>query len=919
MQKFKFLILLAVFPVITNAATYYVSNSGDDSNSGQTQSDAWRTIDKVNAMMTSLNPGDEILFQRGNTFYGMINISASGEDGNPIIFGAYGTGELPEIRGTRILTGWTHVEGTLWQNTNCSDCNLITKLFNNETDLPLSREPNNSVLTYEGATDYSLIDNDSPYPSGTFNGALASVRTSHWTTDAVTIESQVGGTLNFSDNLTYDYNAGFGYIFLNHRNAVDLDGEWAHDVTNGIVYYQSNFDPNNSRIEASYFESCISLTDSSNYITIQDLAIIGGRTYNLRAKGARYLTINNCKILSSGGNAVDMHESTKPTLTNNTISNSNNNGINADECSGMICTDNIVSSIASKPGRGWNGNGQYIGIKFYNGKNGVIKHNIIDTTGYSGIQFFKATNTFIDSNYVNYTCMVNDDGGAIYGWQNSVAPGNYIRNNIILNAVGVPEGTNADYHSAHGIYVDDGGENLVIENNTVYKCRLGIFIHNSRNLKIRNNTVFDNIYQLTLKKKGGYAIIDCDFINNKLVCGELYKNKDVQYCLYEQYVDMGTNRFDSNYYVNPFRLKPIYYYTDAESFDLTPEEWKQYDGGPNGKSAPITFEESGIDNPDDLYFFEYNATKTPKYVTLNETYMDFDGNIVSGTIEIPPYGSEILMRTSVELLDASAIPSGESGFCPTNSTMSYSTSGTSNATDYEWRLSPTAAGTISGNGTNASVTWNDNYYGDASIYYLATGPNDYQAISPKLQINIFPLPEITGDIEGEDELIRNSVNTTYTAPELNDVINYQWTINPEIAGELNPEWNTVTVDWNNDYLGLVQLVVSAENDCGFGPGSEPFLINIVESDPTFGVKKAFTPNFDGINDLWDLPFVNDYPEAVIRIYDRSNNLVIEYTGSDPGWNGGDSSGQLVPRGNYLYVIDLKNGTDPLVGYVSVIH
>lgn len=919
MQKLSQLLLLLILPLISNAATYYVSNSGDDSNSGQSTTDAWRTIDKVNSMMPTFGPGDEILFQRGGTFYGMIEITAAGTSQNPITFGAYGSGDIPKIKGTRLLTGWTHVEGTIWQNTNCADCELVTKLFNDDLDLPLSREPNNEFLDYEGATDYSLIDNDAPYPTGTFDGALASVRTSQWTTDAVTISSQVGGTLNFSENLTYDYNTGFGYFFLNHRNAIDTENEWAHDLASGTIYYQTNYDPNNSRMEAASFESCISLVDSSNYIVIQELEVVGGRKYNIKAKGARNLTIENCKIINSGGNAIHLHESANPIIRNNLVSKSNNNGMDVDECPNMICTDNTVTRIASLSGRGWSGNGQYIGIKYYNGSGGIIKHNHIDTVGYSGIQFFKATRTYIDSNYINYSCMVNDDGGAIYGWQNSVAPGNYIRNNIITNAVGAPEATNVDYHSAHGIYVDDGGENLIIENNTVYKCRLGIFIHNSRNLKISNNTIYDNIYQLCMKKKGGYAIIDCDIKNNKLACGQLYKDKDVQYCLYEQYVDMGTNIFDSNYYVNPFRAKPIYYYTDAFSFDLTPEEWKEYDGGPNGKSSPISFSESGIEDPNDLYFFEFNNTKSAKYVTLEDSYMDFDGNIVTGTIEIPPYNSVILIKTTVELLDVSATPSGENAFCPTNETMSYSTTGTPSADTYEWRLSPEAAGSISGEGKSATVTWNENYYGDASIYYLASGSADYKAISPKLYINIFPLPEIDTIIDGQTELTRNSVNTSYSIPADDSITAYHWLLEPEIAGTLSPDWNTVTVDWNNDYTGSANIRVSGENECGVGPNSDPLLITIVETDPTFGVKKAFTPNFDGINDLWDLPFVNDYPEATIKIYDRANRLIIEYTGSDPGWNGGDSSGNLVPRGNYLYVIDLKNGTKPLVGYVSVIH
>ena len=80
------------------AATYYFSQSmGDDSRSSaqaQNPSTPWKSIDKLNAVFKTLQPGDVVLFRRGETYYGSIKMSKSGAQGRPITLGAYGSGEI---------------------------------------------------------------------------------------------------------------------------------------------------------------------------------------------------------------------------------------------------------------------------------------------------------------------------------------------------------------------------------------------------------------------------------------------------------------------------------------------------------------------------------------------------------------------------------------------------------------------------------------------------------------------------------------------------------------------------------------------------------------------------------------------------------------------------------------------------------
>jgi len=113
-EIFTFFILTSCVFLIAgsaNARTWYVSNSGNDSNSG-TQALPWLTIAKVNR--SSLNPGDQILFERGGIWREELSVPSSGNAGKPIIFGAYGTGNKPVISGADIISGWSGVRPNIY-------------------------------------------------------------------------------------------------------------------------------------------------------------------------------------------------------------------------------------------------------------------------------------------------------------------------------------------------------------------------------------------------------------------------------------------------------------------------------------------------------------------------------------------------------------------------------------------------------------------------------------------------------------------------------------------------------------------------------------------------------------------------------------------------------------------------------------
>ena len=88
------------------ATTYYVSPAGSDSNSGTSPGSAIQTLGRASGLQ--LNPGDQVLLQRGATFSGKLAVWKSGTAGAPITIGAYGSGNKPGRdrrlpRGRRLL------------------------------------------------------------------------------------------------------------------------------------------------------------------------------------------------------------------------------------------------------------------------------------------------------------------------------------------------------------------------------------------------------------------------------------------------------------------------------------------------------------------------------------------------------------------------------------------------------------------------------------------------------------------------------------------------------------------------------------------------------------------------------------------------------------------------------------------------
>ncbi|ASV30988.1 T9SS type B sorting domain-containing protein [Maribacter cobaltidurans] len=82
--------------------------------------------------------------------------------------------------------------------------------------------------------------------------------------------------------------------------------------------------------------------------------------------------------------------------------------------------------------------------------------------------------------------------------------------------------------------------------------------------------------------------------------------------------------------------------------------------------------------------------------------------------------------------------------------------------------------------------------------------------------------------------------------------------------------------------------------------------------------QAFTPNGDGNNDAWIIPGLENYPNNLVKVFNRWGHLVYEAVSYQNDWEGFyKNNREKLPSGSYLYVIDLGDSSQPIRGWIFI--
>lgn len=113
MRAILLLALLCLAPA-SWATTYYVSTSGKDTNSGTSLSAPLRTIQKA---MDKAVAGDTVNVRAGTYREEVSVYRGGGTSGKFVTLQGYGS-EVPVLKGSELVTGWTLHSGKIWKRTN---------------------------------------------------------------------------------------------------------------------------------------------------------------------------------------------------------------------------------------------------------------------------------------------------------------------------------------------------------------------------------------------------------------------------------------------------------------------------------------------------------------------------------------------------------------------------------------------------------------------------------------------------------------------------------------------------------------------------------------------------------------------------------------------------------------------------------
>lgn len=161
-----------------------------------------------------------------------------------------------------------------------------------------------------------------------------------------------------------------------------------------------------------------------------------------------------------------------------------------------------------------------------------------------------------------------------------------------------------------------------------------------------------------------------------------------------------------------------------------------------------------------------------------------------------------------------------------------------------------------------------------------------------------------GDISciSEPVIISYSDNPEIIALDTRDMTDGQNTINVTAVGAATPEYSIDGINYQSSPLftglghGLYTVYVRDASGCG-SDSEEIYLL----AYPNF-----FTPNGDGVNDLWQIKGLFFEPGTVVMVYDRFGKLLASFDGGDAGWDG-KFAGQDLLATDYWFVAKRRDG------------
>jgi gliding motility-associated-like protein len=208
---------------------------------------------------------------------------------------------------------------------------------------------------------------------------------------------------------------------------------------------------------------------------------------------------------------------------------------------------------------------------------------------------------------------------------------------------------------------------------------------------------------------------------------------------------------------------------------------------------------------------------------------------------------------------------------------------------YQWQVNGNNTGTSSDTLISSSLLNGDMV---SCVLTSSIACTTLVSSADPIVMTVYPLPVV--DFNPDTLIIKGGGSTLLSLVIGGTNATYQWT---PATGLDNPDLMTPLA--NPVSTTTYQLTVTDNNGCQ-ASGKETVLVYY-----PFEMPNAFTPNGDGKNDVFRIPFSKSQNIKVFAVYDRWGMRVFETANSSVGWDG-TFAGQPQPAGTYVWQIEYED-------------
>lgn len=170
-------------------------------------------------------------------------------------------------------------------------------------------------------------------------------------------------------------------------------------------------------------------------------------------------------------------------------------------------------------------------------------------------------------------------------------------------------------------------------------------------------------------------------------------------------------------------------------------------------------------------------------------------------------------------------------------------------------------------------------------------------------IEVYPTPEVDA---GQDQTILVGGTAQLSGTVVGDSLTYQWV--PSVGLDHDNILNPVASPTEDTKY---TLLVKSKDGC---IKMDDVFIKVLQFPV---ISNTFTPNGDGINDTWNIRYLDSYPSVTVTVFDRYGKEVFKANNYAKPWDG-KFNGVDLPVGTYYYIVTANGASLKYTGSVSII-